>query len=369
MKNTLNAKVIESLNYGVTWSTRRSLHIKKFHLVLCFAINKVNHEYSSKIIIPSEIERGRAFMVDVFNKERLDDKEIVVGDTFNLVYSFNSIIFSDKNFSFNSKPSGCDLDKLNLQAVSNEGKFYTKYIRIPFVQVTSVCNHNYSLELKIKNEKYFIDPQTDSKPTNPVIYYNLNVLNFIVPYFLNSEKLNHTIVLSEPVQGGNRTEVVIAYSDLKVQSDKTIELNCQATGRPKPLVHWFKDGHHFNVSEEKYKYDVTGSLKILRTHPVDSGKYECEVINRYGRVKRSFNVDVESPIKAFKELSRKQVILIVMITVATFILLVLLLFALSFIVHQKRENSLLRVSIQAFLIRKNFEIAEISGEILRSRFI
>lgn len=345
----LNTQAIESnqidlLDNGVTWSTKRGLTIKKFYFIFCYSSNEIGTDYSTKIIIPSDLDRGKAYMVETINKERPIDKEIVAGDSFNLVYSFNNIVYNKEDYKLNLKQNGCGIQEEN---IADLDKIYTGTIQILFNSITRECNFNYSLELKVSNEKYFIESKTPNvKPTNPVIIYNLNVLDYIIPYFINSADKNKTLIITKPLIGEenkNITEILITYSDLNVQSDKTIELNCQAKGRPKPLVHWIKDGLHLNTTEEKYKYDETGSLKILRTHPVDSGKYECNVSNRYGFVKRSFNVDVESPIKEINELSRKQVVLIVIIAVASFVLFILLIFALTFIVHQKRENSRLKV--------------------------
>ncbi len=345
---------IEPGDDGVTWLTKRDIQIKKFYLVFCYAENEKGSDYSTKIIKPSDLERGKPFQVDTFNKERPQDKEIVVGDSFKLIYSFNNILYSSDKYNLISKPQTASCEINNADFVLKNWKNYTRTLEIPFENVQLSCSSNYSLELKIINEKYFLDPKVQHGPkvlTNPVVVYNLNVVNFIVPYFLNSAEKQTEITNStdELTNGGNVTEIFIAYSgDIKVDSDKTVELNCQSRGKPKPDVRWLKDGQLLNITEEKYKYDETGSLKILRTHPVDSGAYQCNVSNRYGFIKRSFIVDVESPIKAITEMSRKQVILIVVITVITFILLVLLLMAILFVVHQKRENSKLIVRFNFF---------------------
>ena len=46
---------IESLNI---WTVKRSFPIDKFHLVICYASNEKGRDYTSKIIIPSNLERG-----------------------------------------------------------------------------------------------------------------------------------------------------------------------------------------------------------------------------------------------------------------------------------------------------------------------
>jgi hypothetical protein len=324
---------IESLDNGVTWLTRRELTVKQFYLVFCYASNEKGRDYSTKIIIPSDLDRGKTYLVDTVNTERPNDKELVVGDTFKLIFSYNNVLYSDK-YNFVSKPES----KCNGQIEDINIKNYTKNVQIPFSDVKLECSYNYSLELKVKNEKYFTESL--SKPTNPIVAFSLNVLNFIIPSFLNSaEKESMTLIQPIGDSNSNLTELVVTYNDLKVKPDKTIELNCQARGRPKPVYRWTKDNVVLNVYEEKYKYDESGALKILRTHPSDSGNYECNVSNRFGFVQRSFNVDVESPIKAISEMSRKQVIFIVVISIVSFILFTLLLFAISYVLHQKRLHS------------------------------
>ncbi len=134
--------------------------------------------------------------------------------------------------------------------------------------------------------------------------------------------------------------VLIVFSDITVASDKTLELNCGNFGRPKPIVVWFKNNELLNLTDEKFYLDNTGSLKIVRTHSIDSGKYECQVSNRIGKITRSFNVNVEANILTIKvkELTTKQIFLIVFISIVSFVLLVLLMMALAYVFYQKREH-------------------------------
>ena len=138
---------------------------------------------------------------------------------------------------------------------------------------------------------------------------------------------------------------LIFFNFFQVDSDKTIELNCQAEGKPRPLVIWHKDGKLLNVTEEKFYLD-SGALKIFRTHPVDSGMYECNVSNRIGYLTRSFKVEVESSILTIKvkELSKRQILAITLTSLAAFIFCILLLIALTYVFIQRNEHANLKVS-------------------------
>ena len=134
----------------------------------------------------------------------------------------------------------------------------------------------------------------------------------------------------------------VAYSDIDVPADETIELNCDNYGRPRPIVTWFKDKQHLNLTDEKFRPDDSGSLRIVRTHAVDSGAYHCEVFNRYETISRSFNVRVKTDV--LKITDKKQVVWIVLVSVFAIILFILLLLALAYALNEKQERTNLVVS-------------------------
>ena len=138
--------------------------------------------------------------------------------------------------------------------------------------------------------------------------------------------------------------VLIVYSDINVKGDQTVELNCEHFGRPIPNVVWNKNDKQLNMSDEKYRLDKSGSLKIVRTHPIDTGDYQCVVSNRYGHVSRSFKVNVETQILEVSRLSRGQIAWIVLISLASFILLIMLIVASVFAFYKNQAHANLVVS-------------------------
>ena len=338
---------------GVDWSTRRYFTLNGLYLSMCYVYNELNSAQTFKIIFPTEIETGRmSGYKEVF--ERTNDNQVVEGDDFSLQFLFNNIIFNPKLYTLTTKPSSetCGIDTIKKNFTSNEVDVYDKtntfeythLIEMRFKNVKSECKFDYKLRLTLSSYPNF-DPKT--KPViNTAINYTLNVTKPLKPFFLDT-KTNKTVIVSN-VTIDNSTEfesVVITYSDIKVDADKTVVLNCLTSGRPKPIVVWLKDNKELNKTDEKYTID-DGSLKIFRTHPIDSGKYECNSSNRYGYLTRSFNVQVDSITQTIKikELTRRQIVVITLISFAVFVLLVLLICTMTYVFYQKREHEKLSVN-------------------------
>lgn len=121
---------------------------------------------------------------------------------------------------------------------------------------------------------------------------------------------------------------------------KTISyLRCENYGRPKPTVSWFKNKKMLNLTEEKYKL-IDDRLQIFRVHSVDSGIYECSISNDYGSINRDFNVTINQII-----IKQRHILLIVSISIISFISLVLLALVSIRLIKQKQENTRLKVRI------------------------
>ena len=72
---------------------------------------------------------------------------------------------------------------------------------------------------------------------------------------------------------------------------KTFELDCLATGFPKPSVLWYKNGRV--ISEEEY--GIVRNLMVFKFKKVflsDSGEYRCQVYNKLGEINRYFKINV-----------------------------------------------------------------------------
>ncbi len=356
-------RVQESLNL---WTVKRSLRMKKFHLVLCYASNEKGHTYESKILIPSNLDRGKLFdILPKFERGPLD-KEIVEGDNFSLKFRFSNVLYN--SYKVDVKPhdpdNRCELDK----SIANKEQFnrislydndksleFAKIVELRFTNIIQDCSYNYSIEMFVNSDIHSKIYTNQLRAVNPVAAYNLHVVSSLKPYFVVNHEIgnsNKTIVhVSNSTSGNETSKYVVAYSDIDVASDETVELNCENHGRPRPMVTWLKDGQPLNLTDQKYRFDASlNALRIVRTHAVDSGKYYCHVQNRYGEIERAFDVKVKSDVLRItvKELTRKQIVMIVLVSVLSFFLLVGLIIALVYAFQQKREHTNLVVSIQIF---------------------
>jgi hypothetical protein len=271
--------------------------------------------------------------------ERDRDTQIVEGDDINLQFAFNNVLFNKADYKLTTNPDSCPLDSSQLHLSSNSTRFKnTHLLQLRFKNITQACNFNYTLNLRVNSHPHFAETPF-IKPTNPSLFYNLNVQKPVKPQFIDKQTNATVEVLLNSTQNTNET-VLVVTADIKVESDKTIELNCQALGRPKPMILWFKDGRLLNITDEKYKVG-DGSLKLFRTHSVDSGMYQCQVANRYGRIERSFNVEVEST--NVKKV-RKQRIIILVVSFGLTLVSIFLVVALVLFFLQRRENNKILVS-------------------------
>ena len=339
---------IETLDNSVTWAIKSKFQTKKFHLVICVARNEIGDSVTSKIIIPSDLPNGKPYRVKVIkesakdNDENEEEEEIVEGDVFSLEYSFNNVLFNANEYELvkRSTENECPLK------ISNEPKSvfpFTQNVIVKFSDANEKCNSNYTLRLKVSENKYFSEPPYVI-PVNPKIEFMLNVLKLIKPYFIHEDGKNMTLNLGYNGTYANNT-VLITTNDIRVKSDETIMLNCESFGRPKPKVIWYKD---FKLlKEDKHKF-INGSLQIYRTHHTDSGFYQCDVNNRYGSLSRSFNVVVEF-VKVEKSLSKTQIAIIWISSIASVLLFVLLILAIAYGCTQKVEKDKIKNKHKNFI--------------------
>lgn len=349
---------IESLNL---WTVKRSLRMKKFHLVICYASNEKGDHYQSKILLPSDLEHGRLHEVRPHFMRGPTDTEIVEGDDFSLQFRYSNILYNSNRYTLDVKPQGstrCELDTSivnreqyhHISLYDNDKSLdYTKVVELRFKNIIQDCSYNYSIELQVNSDAYAKTKGIQNNPIRPVIAYAVNVLSSIKPYFVVNHQtgVNKTVVhVSNSTNANETSKYVVAYSDIDVESDETVELNCENRGRPKPTVMWFKDSRLLNLTDEKYRFDpVASSLRIVRTHAVDSGKYHCDVANKFGEITRAFDVKVESDVLIVRKLTKKQIVSIVLISVFSFFLLIMLIIAVAYAYQQRRERINLDVSL------------------------
>jgi hemicentin len=71
-----------------------------------------------------------------------------------------------------------------------------------------------------------------------------------------------------------------------IKSGNNLELQCEATGNPVPMMSWKKDENV--IAEGKI-------LKFVKISNMDVGTYSCEAKNNIGIAKNFFEIDVSSP--------------------------------------------------------------------------
>ena len=292
--------------------------------------------------------------------------EIIGEDAFQLQFLFNSIMYDSNNYALETRPASepCGLNSAEhgRLLVTESSLNFSKVVTLQFTNASQACNYNYPMRLVLTDHPFFVSSQQQSdaasKRAGPVLKHPVRVLAPIKPFFIN-KNMNKTVQVSKnddkednshffdsmPNTNKNNATIYVTTHDINVQSDKNVELNCKAGGRPQPSIVWLKDGAPLNLSDEKFNNnaELIGSLKIARTHPVDSGLYECHVANRYGQVNRSFSLSVQHDavveVRMLK-LNRRQV----WISTATVVLVVLLIIAIVLVILQRIRHNRLKVS-------------------------
>ena len=188
---------IESLN---TWTVRRPLKVNMFHLVVCYASNEIGRSYTTKIIIPSELERGKTNVVKT-ELERAFDPQIVEGDSLKLIFFFNNVLFGQDNYKLVGRPPGdpCGLDaairnnEQNYDTIAifddnsnHKTLIYTQAVEVLFQHIKPECTFNYTLELQVNDEYLSVNSHDSLKSRSLKLSHYINVLTPIVPYFLEA---------------------------------------------------------------------------------------------------------------------------------------------------------------------------------------
>ena len=99
----------------------------------------------------------------------------------------------------------------------------------------------------------------------------------------------------------------------------TISIKCPASGVPRPVVSWTKDGEpvidgkHITLTDQ-------GTLIISSTKVEDNGRYKCTVKNRDGedRASTQLNITSEFACMKFTIISRSTVFLSTNVATVTF---------------------------------------------------
>uniref|UniRef100_A0A3Q2CT39 Hemicentin-1 n=1 Tax=Cyprinodon variegatus TaxID=28743 RepID=A0A3Q2CT39_CYPVA len=84
-------------------------------------------------------------------------------------------------------------------------------------------------------------------------------------------------------------------SNASVILNEPVDLECDVTGSPKPVITWYKDGTPVVTSNSIQILDMGKTLKLLRAETADAGSYSCEAINIAGSREKIFVLDVLVP--------------------------------------------------------------------------
>ena len=89
------------------------------------------------------------------------------------------------------------------------------------------------------------------------------------------EKIFYVSVVEEP-------KIISVFENVTIINNNTIEVNCSATGLPKPIINWMHDDKEIGNSTDSLKLDST----------FNSGKISCHAQSSEGNDEKYFYVDV-----------------------------------------------------------------------------
>ena len=78
----------------------------------------------------------------------------------------------------------------------------------------------------------------------------------------------------------------------EVEKGSSIRLGCIASGFPRPLFAWYKDGGRLSTAHSRYTIEENGTLVITNAQLGDSGHYRCSASNYLGRASSAARVKV-----------------------------------------------------------------------------
>nr|XP_054608122.1 hemicentin-1 isoform X2 [Nothobranchius furzeri] len=83
--------------------------------------------------------------------------------------------------------------------------------------------------------------------------------------------------------------------NLSVVLKQPINLECDVTGSPTPVITWYKDDALVVASNSIQILNMGKTLKLLKAEMADGGSYSCKAINIAGSAERNFVLDVLVP--------------------------------------------------------------------------
>ncbi|XP_066112042.1 hemicentin-2 isoform X1 [Saccopteryx bilineata] len=106
-----------------------------------------------------------------------------------------------------------------------------------------------------------------------------------------SDRQGHDLRVFEP------PAIAPSSSNLTLTAHAPTSLPCEASGSPKPLVVWWKDGQKldFRPQQGAYRLLPSNALLLAAPSPQDSAQFECVVSNEVGEARRLYHVTVQVP--------------------------------------------------------------------------
>ncbi|XP_053408441.1 roundabout homolog 2-like isoform X2 [Mercenaria mercenaria] len=84
-----------------------------------------------------------------------------------------------------------------------------------------------------------------------------------------------------------------------LEEDAVALLRCQATGDPKPIIRWYKNGRSLDKKDARYLLLDSGTLQISSLKISDSGNYMCKAGSETGETTMTAKLIVESEGRSF----------------------------------------------------------------------
>jgi Immunoglobulin I-set domain len=96
------------------------------------------------------------------------------------------------------------------------------------------------------------------------------------------------------VDGGLKPEFVRNLYNQNVPLGKTVTLECEATGTPKPTARWYRNGREISLGARARAESKDGVFKLVieEATDIDDGSYTCEATNCMGFVHSTANIKI-----------------------------------------------------------------------------
>lgn len=104
----------------------------------------------------------------------------------------------------------------------------------------------------------------------------------------------HKYFVSVFIAAGQAPEVTEPMKSVQVSEGDNVVLKCKVTGKPSPLIEWFKDDvpvlETFRVKTDYTNHEAT--LKIKQVRGDEAGHYKCVIRNDFGETSTSAKLKV-----------------------------------------------------------------------------